>query len=93
MAVSPTSALLTGQLPWLPLRTGKSREWDPPTVGEQVVIFSPSGQTAQGIRALRPVQPAAAGQRRSRRRRHRPDQPRRHQHRRSAQPPGNRSAA
>lgn len=41
--------LLTGWLPWLTLRAGESREWDPPTLGEQVVIFSPSGQTTQGV--------------------------------------------
>ncbi|KTT36262.1 baseplate assembly protein [Pseudomonas oryzihabitans] len=41
--------LLTGWLPWLTLRAGSSREWDPPTLGEQVVMLSPSGQTTQGI--------------------------------------------
>lgn len=41
--------LLTGWLPWVAFRAGTSTEWDPPTVGEQVVVFSPSGQTAQGI--------------------------------------------
>lgn len=41
--------LLTGWLPWVAFRAGTSTEWDPPTEGEQVVVFSPSGQTAQGI--------------------------------------------
>ena len=41
--------LLTGWLPWTALRAGTTRDWDPPTVGEQVLVFSPSGQTAQGI--------------------------------------------
>lgn len=41
--------LLTGWLPWLTLRAGADRTWDPPTVGEQVVLFSPSGLTEQGI--------------------------------------------
>jgi phage baseplate assembly protein V len=41
--------LLTGWLPWAALRAGTTRDWDPPTVGEQVLVFSPSGQTAQGI--------------------------------------------
>jgi len=41
--------LLTGWLPWLTLRAGSSREWDPPTLGEQVLLLSPSGQTTQGI--------------------------------------------
>ncbi|MDH4763045.1 phage baseplate assembly protein V [Pseudomonas sp. CBMAI 2609] len=44
-----SGALLTGWLPWLALRAGESREWDPPTLGEQVIVFSPSGQTAQGV--------------------------------------------
>ena len=41
--------LLTGWLPWATLRAGEDREWDPPTVGEQVVLLSPSGQTANGV--------------------------------------------
>ncbi|ENA26304.1 phage baseplate assembly protein V [Pseudomonas sp. HPB0071] len=41
--------LLTGWLPWFALRAGADRTWDPPTVGEQVVLFSPSGLTEQGI--------------------------------------------
>lgn len=41
--------LLTGWLPWITFRAGADTEWDPPTVGEQVVLFSPSGQTTQGI--------------------------------------------
>jgi phage baseplate assembly protein V len=41
--------LLTGWLPWTALRAGTTRDWDPLTVGEQVLVFSPSGQTAQGI--------------------------------------------
>lgn len=35
--------------PWLNLRAGEDREWDPPTVGEQVILFSPSGNLAQGV--------------------------------------------
>lgn len=41
--------LLTGWLPWLTLRAGDDREWNPPTVDEQVVLLSPSGQTANGV--------------------------------------------
>lgn len=41
--------LLTGWLPWLTLRAGDDREWNPPTEGEQVVLLSPSGQTANGV--------------------------------------------
>jgi phage baseplate assembly protein V len=41
--------LLTGWLPWITFRAGTDAEWDPPTRGEQVVLFSPSGLTEQGI--------------------------------------------
>jgi phage baseplate assembly protein V len=37
---------------WLPFtggRVGGAKVWTPPTVGEQVVVMSPSGDTAQGI--------------------------------------------
>lgn len=44
-----TGALTTAWLPWLALRAGTDREWDPPTVDEQVILFSPSGQLANGI--------------------------------------------
>lgn len=44
-----TGTLTTAWLPWLALRAGADREWDPPTVGEQVMLFSPSGQLANGI--------------------------------------------
>ena len=44
-----TGKLTTAWLPWLALRAGSDREWDPPTVGEQVILFSPSGQLANGI--------------------------------------------
>ena len=30
-------------------RAGADREWDPPTIGEQVVLLSPSGNLAQGV--------------------------------------------
>lgn len=36
-------------LPWLALRAGASSDWDPPTVGEQCILLSPSGEPAQGI--------------------------------------------
>ncbi|AZP73578.1 phage baseplate assembly protein V [Pseudomonas poae] len=44
-----TGALDTAWLPWLALRAGADQEWDPPTVGEQVILLSPSGQLANGI--------------------------------------------
>lgn len=44
-----TGTLTTAWLPWLALRAGADREWDPPSLGEQVMLFSPSGQLANGI--------------------------------------------
>lgn len=44
-----TGELTTAWLPWLALRAGADREWDPPTVNEQVILFSPSGQLANGV--------------------------------------------
>ena len=44
-----TGTLTTAWLPWLAARAGSDREWDPPTIGEQVILFSPSGQLANGI--------------------------------------------
>jgi phage baseplate assembly protein V len=44
-----TGELTTAWLPWLALRAGSDREWDPPTLDEQVMLFSPSGQLANGI--------------------------------------------
>ena len=44
-----TGELLTGWLPWIALRAGADVDWDPPTVDEQVILFSPSGQLANGI--------------------------------------------
>lgn len=39
-------------VPWVERRTGNTRSWDPPTVGEQVILLSPSGEPAGGV-ALR----------------------------------------
>ncbi len=44
-----TGSLTTAWLPWLALRAGADQEWDPPTVDEQVILLSPSGQLANGI--------------------------------------------
>lgn len=44
-----TGNITTAWRPWLNLRAGEDREWDPPTVGEQVILFSPSGNLAQGV--------------------------------------------
>ena len=44
-----TGSLTTGWLPWMAPRAGADREWNPPTEGEQVILFSPSGQLGNGI--------------------------------------------
>lgn len=41
--------LVTEWLPWLEHRAGNTLTWDPPTIGEQVIILSPSGEPAGGI--------------------------------------------
>lgn len=40
---------LTDWLPWLSLRAGSTRDWDPPSTGEQVLLLSPAGDLAQAI--------------------------------------------
>ena len=40
---------LTNWLPWLTPRAGTTRTWNPPTVGEQVLVLSPSGELAAGV--------------------------------------------
>lgn len=44
-----TGQLETDWLPWLESRTGETRSWNPPTVGEQVVLLCPSGDPASGF--------------------------------------------
>lgn len=44
-----TGSLTTAWLPWLNPRAGEDREWNPPTVDEQVLLLSPSGQLANGV--------------------------------------------
>lgn len=44
-----TGELTTAWLPWLAVRAGADREWDPPTLDEQVILLSPSGQLANGV--------------------------------------------
>jgi phage baseplate assembly protein V len=40
--------LVSNWLPWLTPAAGRTREWNPPTVGEQVLVLCPSGDPAQG---------------------------------------------
>jgi len=44
-----TGGLTTGWLPWLALRAGADVDWDPPTINEQVLLLSPSGQLANAV--------------------------------------------
>ncbi|WP_199098963.1 phage baseplate assembly protein V [Dyella sp. ASV21] len=41
--------LLTKPLPWFASRAGKHRGWNPPSVGEQVMVLSPNGNLAAGV--------------------------------------------
>lgn len=41
--------LLTEWLKWQTDRAGSTRSWNPPTLGEQVMILSPSGELGNGI--------------------------------------------
>ncbi|TLX52862.1 phage baseplate assembly protein V [Stutzerimonas nosocomialis] len=67
--------LTVPNLPWLALRAGSSLDWDPPTVGEQCILLSPSGEPAQGIAlvGLYSQQRPAPGNSASLRRRKYPD--------------------
>lgn len=41
--------LTTNWIPFLAARAGKTREWNPLTAGEQVLLFCPMGDPAQGV--------------------------------------------
>ncbi|MDR5800055.1 phage baseplate assembly protein V [Caballeronia sp. LZ001] len=41
--------LTTNWLPFATLRAGKTRAWNPPSVGEQVILLCPMGDPAQGV--------------------------------------------
>lgn len=44
-----TGGLETDWLRWFALRAGEDRTWDPPSEGEQCMLFSPSGEPALGV--------------------------------------------
>ncbi|GHD59859.1 phage baseplate assembly protein V [Jeongeupia chitinilytica] len=44
-----TGGLQSEWLHWITLRAGTTRTWNAPTVGEQCLVLSPSGETAAGI--------------------------------------------
>lgn len=41
--------LVTGDIPWLAPRAGKTRIWSPPSVGECVLVLAPEADTSRGI--------------------------------------------
>ena len=49
---SGDSGLQTNWIPWITFAAGTTRDWLPPTKGEQVVLLCPMGDPAQGV-ALR----------------------------------------
>jgi phage baseplate assembly protein V len=44
-----SGGLLTDWLRWHTPRAGATRTWDPPTIGEQAIVLSPSGELGAGI--------------------------------------------
>jgi len=44
-----TGHLVTDWLAWIERRAGETTSWDPPTLGEQCVVFSPSGEPGNGL--------------------------------------------
>lgn len=42
-------AITTAELRFLTLRAGKTKTWDPPTIGEEVMVLSPSGVLEMGV--------------------------------------------
>jgi len=44
-----SGGLKTDWLPWMELRAGETVTWEPPTVGEQCLVLSPSGDPALGV--------------------------------------------
>lgn len=46
--------LQTNWIHWLSLAAGETRDWNPPTVGEQVLVLAPGGEMADGV-ALRGI--------------------------------------
>ncbi|WP_416139075.1 phage baseplate assembly protein V [Halomonas sp. HK25] len=44
-----TGEITTGWLPWVEGRAGTIRTWNPPTLGEQVVVFAPGGDMVAGV--------------------------------------------
>lgn len=47
-----TGGLVTKLIPWFALRAGEDADWNPPSLGEQCMVFSPSGDPALGVALL-----------------------------------------
>lgn len=41
--------IVTGDLPWLEMRAGKTRTWSAPSVGEQRILFCPESDIDAGV--------------------------------------------
>ncbi|MFT4314834.1 MAG: phage baseplate assembly protein V [Wolbachia pipientis] len=41
--------IVTDYLPWITSKAGKDRDWSPPDIDEQVVVFSPFGELSLGV--------------------------------------------
>lgn len=48
MAEVDADGLPSDMVPWI-TRAGKQKEWDPPTEGERVVLFNPTGEPGLGM--------------------------------------------
>lgn len=48
MAKVDAGGVISKKVPWLQ-RAGAIREWSPPTIGERVILISPSGEPGQGM--------------------------------------------
>ncbi|WP_343725503.1 phage baseplate assembly protein V [Herbaspirillum huttiense] len=48
LRVRLSPSLLTTWLQWIALRAGDVIDWCPPSIGEQVIVFSPNGDLTQG---------------------------------------------
>lgn len=44
-----SEGLVTGDIPWLAPRAGKTRIWSPPSVGECVLVLAPEADATRGI--------------------------------------------
>lgn len=44
-----SGGITTAFLPWFSRRAGTTRDWDPPTVGEQCLVLSPGGEPSIGF--------------------------------------------